>query len=196
MKRTVPQPIKIIDNFLEAPELWRHYGLKHVELGCESPSLDYLNLSLFHSIASALMMHIYDKKTFAQLKLNFVLGDASFNKGWVQQVDPHWNIAGTIFLNPNPPRESGLLIHSKTGSTDQNYAQMILDEESADPEARIGFEKFKIEQRMLYKQTMTIENVFNRCVIMPANEWYNVTNYFGDTKDTARLTLNFYGVAV
>lgn len=196
MKRTVPQPIKVIDNFLEAPELWRHYGLKQVEMGGESPSLDCLNLSLFHSLASELIKHCHDKETFVQLKVNFILGDQTFNKGWVQQVDPHWDIAGTIFLNPNPPREAGLLLHSKHGSTAQNYAQLMIDEETASPEDRQGFEKYKAEQRMLYKQTMTIENVFNRCVIMPRGEWFNVTNYFGNSKDTARLSLNFYGVAV
>jgi hypothetical protein len=26
--RTLKQPIKVIDNFFEAPELWRHYGLQ------------------------------------------------------------------------------------------------------------------------------------------------------------------------
>ena len=197
MKRHLPaQPIKIIDDFFETPDLWRHYALTKEFANNRTAGLDMLNPQLFHSLARNLIKHIQGKTSFSRLETTFMLTDDSFGSGWIQRADPFYTVVGTIFLNPDPVANTGLLFYNKLGDNDQNYDKMSLDELNSSANDRRGFDKYKQEQQTLFRKNMVVENVFNRCVMFPPSEWHNVPQHFGADQQTSRLTLNFAGVAV
>lgn len=197
MKRHLPsQPIKIIDDFLETPDLWRHYALSKEFVNNRTLGLDLLNPQLFHSLARNLIKHIQGKSSFSRLETTFISTDASFGSGWIQRADPFYTVVGTIFLNPESVQGTGLLFYNKIGENDQNYDKMSLDESNSVAVDRAGFNKYKHEQQTLFRKNMVVENVFNRCVLFPPGEWHNVQQHFGNDSTTQRLTLNFAGVAV
>lgn len=202
--RTLKQPIKVIDNFFESPDLWRMYALDQSYSrdkfspwpGVRSATLNEINMELFRSLASKLISHIHDKTGFAQLKVNFASADGSFGSGWMHQDEPIYNVAGIIYLNKDAPAGTGTSFYNKIATTDRDYNQMFLDELDSDPKDRTKFEKFKLDQKSLFKVNMTVENVFNRCVMFPPGYWHSVDKFFGNTIDDSRLTINFFGTAV
>jgi hypothetical protein len=200
MRRTLQQPIKVIDDFFEAPSLWRHFGLQQQLQpgnypGLESSHIDSIKPALFHSIAAKLIKHIPTATTFSYLKITYSSVDKSYNTGWIKQSDPACNISGTIFLEPNPVLNTGLQFFNKVKDSDQNYYKMF-DDEVATVGDRSGFIKYKEEQLSLFKRTMSVENIFNRCVMFHPDEWHRVTSYYGNSLDTNRLVINFVGIAI
>ena len=202
--RTLHQPIKVVDDFFEAPDLWRHYALRQEYSkdesatwpGLRTTTLDQLDMELFNSVARTIIKHMHDKTYFSFLKVNFASVDASYNIGWMHQDEPKYNVAGVIFLNKHAPVTTGLSFYNKIADNHQNYNELFFKELTADTIDREPFIKFKQEQRSLFKLNMTVENVFNRCVMFPPDQFHAADGYFGTTLDDARLTLNFFGVAV
>lgn len=197
-------PIKVIDNFFESPQLWRHFALKqqfhHDEIsnfpGQYSKLLGELDTSLFHSLASRLIQHLPGFSNFQFLETSFRLADASYGRGWIHHDDPKFNVAGLIYLNVDPPADSGTIIYSMQSQTEQSYQDYKFQEFSSLPEDRHVFDRYKEEQRLLFKKNMTIHNVFNRCVLYSPLVWHSADRFFGSSNDDSRLTLNFFGRVV
>jgi hypothetical protein len=202
--RILPQPIKVVDNFFEAPDLWRHYALKQsfskdeksTWPGVRTTTLDQLNLDLFNKFASLLITHVHDKNSFSLLKINFASVDGSYNLGWLHQDEPHFNIAGVIFLDKLASPNTGISFYEKISNTDINFNDAFFEELKTDPAERNKFISSKTEQREYFKKTMTVENNFNRCVMFAPNVWHAADGYFGDTLENSRLTITFFGISV
>jgi len=200
MKKQNKQPFKIVDDFFESPDLWRYHALKQDfvsagRTGQQSASLDVINPNLFHSVAGKIIKHVTGKNTFSYLRINYDLVDESFNLGWCYVGEPQYNVAGVIFLNPNPAPNSGVLLYNKIADTDQDYAKIAADELAADPADRINYKKYKVDQRKLFRKTLTVENVYNRCFIFSPDTWHSFDSFFGTDKDSSRLAITFYGIA-
>jgi hypothetical protein len=202
--RKLKQPIKVIDNFFESPDLWRIFALKQQYSrdetstwpGVRSATLNELDMELFNSLASKLMLHIHDKNNFLHLKVNFTSVDGSFGSGWLHQDEPQYNVAGVIYLNPDPPEGTGTSFYNKISSSDTNFNQLFFDEISANLDERSNFEKFKLDQKKLFTRTMSVENIFNRCLMFHPEQWHGADKFFGNNLDDSRLTINFFGLAV
>jgi len=200
--RILKQPIKVIDNFFEAPDVWRHYALKQdfssdansTWPGVRTSTLDVLSATVFNSFASSIMKHLHGKQFFSLLKVNFALVDASYGIGWMHQDEPNYNVAGVVFLNKDAPSNSGISFYTKVTDSNTNFNSFFFEELKTKPESR-NFKKFKEEQRSLFKRNMTVENVFNRCVLFPPDNFHAVDGYFGTSKEDSRLTITFFGVA-
>jgi len=205
IKRTLEQPTLIIDNFLEAPLLWRLFALRQefkrddidTYAGERTNTLDNLNETLFHSLAGKLIKHVPGKHAFTQLQTSFTLTDGSYGKGWIHEDEPFYNVAGIIYLNPEPPKDSGTVFYRKTAfEALPHFNEQFFAELDADPKDRMVFEKYKDEQRKVFKRALTVENVYNRCVLFPPNTWHSVDSYFGTTKEDSRLVITIFGTAV
>jgi hypothetical protein len=184
-------PIKVIDNFFESPKIWRYFALKQEFLSNESSNflgnqtrlLSDLNVSMFHSVAGKLIKHMVGYSSFKHLEMSFRMVNTSCGKEPIHQDDPKFNMAGLIYLNINPPPGSGTTIYTLLEPTNNNYQEF-----SSSPENR--------HEQQYFKKNMTIQNVFNRCVIYSPLEWRSNDNFFGSEKDNSRLTLNFFGRAI
>jgi hypothetical protein len=173
MKRNIFQPIKIVDDFLEAPEIWRDYALKQEYIkdqsgypGIKSKTLDELNVNSFHELAGKLILHMNEKKSFKRLKINFV---SAIKEDEIKILNPHqdehfYNVAGVIYLNQSSPENTGTSFYTETPN---------------------GLVK-----------TITVENVFNRLVLFHPSVWHSPDKFFGNQINDSRLIITFFGVAV
>lgn len=200
--RQIQQPIKVIDDFFESPELWRSFALSQAYFkdekstwpGVRTEPLNDINMNLFSSLASNIIKHIHGKSAFLHLKVNFALVDGSYNIGWLHQDEPHYNIAGVIYLNKDAPENSGTSFYTKIAEQDNDYNKLFFEELAADPKDREKFTPFKHEQRKLFKKNMSVEGKFNRCVMFHPTTWHGADNYFGTTSEDSRLSIVFFGV--
>lgn len=197
-------PTKIVDNFLEAPELWRHFALKQEFLidevsnfpGKYTKPLQDINVNLFHSLASKLIQHLQGYTYFEELQVAFRLADETFGSGWIHYDDPKFNVAGLIYLNVNPPENSGTIFYTQQKEVLKNYEEYKFAEFSSAADQRHLYEEYKSDQKSHFKKNMTIQNVFNRCAIYSPLAWHSADKFFGNTDQNSRLTLNFFGRAV
>jgi len=173
MKRTIIQPLKIVDDFLEAPFIWREYALKQEFLkdesghpGLKSKTLDDLNIEIFHSFASKVIDHVSGKYNFNRLKVNFASSTENNNSLEItpHQDEPFYNIAGIVYLNEDSPAGTGTSFYNQTPT---------------------GLVK-----------TITVENKFNRMIIFHPSLWHAPERHFGNTLQTSRLTITFFGIAI
>jgi len=171
MIKDVKQPVKVIDDFFEAPTLVRHSALKLDYLeqdndayyGLRSKTLDEINFNLFDTILAKLIVHVPNKYRFNFVHCDFNLVDSKHTSEIVE-LNGMYNIAGTIFLNPNPPENSGITFYSKVSNA--------------------------------IVPSIKVENVFNRCVIFEPEKPHKIEKFYGETKEDSSLFINFYGVAV
>lgn len=170
MIKSVKQPVKIIDDFFEAPMLVRHSALKldYVEQDNNayyglrsSKTLDVINFDFFDSLLSKLIRHATNKKRFRFLHCDYNLVDSTVTSEMTSLIGPY-NFAGTIFLNPEPVKDSGITFFSSVAGT--------------------------------VIPSIKIENIFNRCVLFHPEKPFKIEKFIGTTTEENSLFLNFYGV--
>lgn len=174
MKKHVVQPIKIVDDFFEAPTLVRHNALKqeYVEQdnevfpGLRSKTIDQINPNFFERTLSKLITHVTFKQHFTFMHSEYQLVDETNNgrTGELRQIKGNFNVAGIIFLNPDPIENTGMTFYNEV---DDNLIPSVL-----------------------------IQNKFNRLVMFNPLHLHKIEKFVGDTKETSSLYINFYGVAV
>jgi hypothetical protein len=164
MIKNITQPIKVIDNFFEQPQLVVKHATKQeysdqdnsLFLGTRSTTLDMIDIDMFEGLLGKLINHVVGKDLFTFLHCEY----QQINKECVDQmkvIGPSFNIAGTIFLTSDHIPDSGIKFYDS---------------------------RTQIE-------TMSVENMFNRCVLWDPQVPYKILNFADNT-----LMLTFYGTAV
>ena len=164
MIRSITQPIKVIDNFFENPQLVVNHADKQdyvdqdnsLFLGTRSNSLDVINHDMFEKLLGKLIQHVVGKDQFTFLHCEY----QNINSECVDQIKTigSYNIAGTVFLT----------------------------KENLIPDSGIKFYDSRTQI-----ETMSVENMFNRCVLWDPQVPYKISNFADNT-----LMLTFYGTAV
>jgi hypothetical protein len=165
MIKHITQPIKVIDNFFEQPQLVVKHAIKQeysdqdnsLFLGTRSTSLDMIDIDMFEGLLGKLINHVVGKDQFSFLHCEY----QNINIECVDQIKmigPAYNIAGTVFL------------------TKEN---LILDS------------GIKFYDSRTQTETMSVENVFNRCVLWDPQVPYKISNFADNT-----LMLTFYGTTL
>jgi hypothetical protein len=201
-------PTMIIDNFYENPELWRDFALD-LEFfkgnrgswpGLRSEFLNKLDPELFNLVYLKIMHFLkpYGYTKFLELQTTFQLIDESYGQGWVHDDDPHFTVAGLIYLNPTAPVGTGTTLYSnQTDFNGEIYSKIFMDDVLvATEKQREQYSKYREDQRNHFKPVTTIENVFNRCIIFDPRTWHSADNFFGSDKQNTRLTQVFFARAV
>lgn len=168
MKTEFIQPTKIIDEFLEAPFLWRYFILKQkyqkdesYHPGKKSLPLDQLNEALFHQLAAKIIKHVPQKNNFERLKIQFAYTTSADPNDFPPHRDePFYNVAGVIYLQTNPVLSAGTSFYSRD-----------------------------------HRCTLEVKNIFNRMVIFHPGILHKQTDVFGDELENSRLTIIFFGTA-
>ncbi len=201
-------PTIVIDNFYENPELWRDFALD-LEFykgnrgswpGLRSDFLHNLDKKLFELFSSKLMyvLNQYGYSQFLELQTTFQLIDETYGEGWVHDDDPHFTIAGLVYLNSDAPVGSGTTLYSNQSDFNgEVYSEIFMNDVLvASDEEREKHAKYRKEQRAHFTPTTTIENVFNRCIIFDPRTWHSADTFFGKEKQDTRLTQVFFASAV
>lgn len=202
-------PVVVIENFYEDPDLIRNLALKQEYFkgergswpGLRSPYIHEISSSLYENLRRKLLLAVedYGYRDFVELQSSFQIIDQTYGTGWVHDDDPKLNIAGLIYLNPDPPEEgSGTTIYEDNGDfSAQKYAEPFMhDVLLASNEERSKFKEIREEQRAHFKPMISIENVYNRCIIFDTRLWHSADGFFGTTKEDSRLTQVFFLKAV
>lgn len=194
-------PIKVIDTFFESPELWREFALKQEFTrdpkspwpGLRSKMLSEINPDLFASFAGKLIKHCHGGSGFINLEVSFSLVDETYKEGWLHQDEPHYNVAGLIYLNPTPAPNSGTSFYTMIKPANESFGHLLEEEFTTPAEDRKDYTEDKLRQKSYFKKNMTVENEFNRCIMFHPNNWHAANGFFGSTDKDSRLTLNFFG---
>ena len=194
-------PITAIDDFFPEPELWRYFGLNQefspatleTYPGIRSAPLDEISNDLFNKFAARLLQHM-PKGTmgFHNLRASFHLTDETYIKGWIHDDDPKLTVSGLVYLSPNPIKKSGTVFYEDTPGLDPGleFTEVIeRDTLEFDAEQRAKIGNYRDKHRQCYKQNAYVENIFNRCIMFDPRLWHCPDNFFGKTKEEARLTL-------
>jgi hypothetical protein len=135
------QHFKIIDNFLELPGMWRIFALQQEYLkdyseypGRKTKTLNELNDGMFHSLAKKIIPHVNGKKDFQRLKIQFAYTNLNEFSNVSHQDEPFYNVAGLIYLNENPPANTGTVFFNnavsgelvETITVENAYNRMII----------------------------------------------------------------------
>lgn len=165
------QQLKIVDNFLECPGLWRSFALQQEYTkdqsgypGKKSKTLDELSDSIFHSFAEKIVPHVNGKNNFQRLKIQFAYQVLDEFLNVTHQDEPFYNIAGIVYLNEHAPMSTGTVFFNK------NQKQELVE-------------------------TLTVENTYNRMIIFDPAHWHAPAGAFGTDLESGRLTIVFFGVA-
>lgn len=174
MKKQVIQPIKIVDDFFEAPTIVRHNALKQEFIkqdneifpGLRTKTIDQINPNFFERSLSKLITHVTFKQHFTFMHSEYQLVDETNNgrTGELRQIVGDYNVAGIIFLNPEPVEKSGITFFNEVNDS--------------------------------LVPSVAIENKFNRLVMFNPMHLHKIEKFIGDTKETSSLFINFYGAAI
>jgi hypothetical protein len=199
-------PTRVIDNFFEAPAAWRAFALQQEYKrspdgtwpGERTRPLNELDEEMFEVFAKKILENSPDFRGFTNLVAQFHICDETFGKGWVHDDDPTLDLVGIIYLNKNAPVGSGTTLYDDKYDIEADKYRELFKQDVVEStkESRAKFEKYRDEHRKFFKPNMRIENMFNRCVFYDPRLWHSPDNFFGTTKDDARLTLVFFAQGV
>ena len=201
-------PTMVFDSFYEDPDLVREFALDQHFFKGERGSWPGLRTELMHNINRPFFEMVMRKllialkdcgvTEFLELQTGFQIIEESYGRGWVHDDDPKLNVAGVIYLNPDSPLGSGTVIYEDQADFDgDKYTKIFMNDVLvATPEERKQYDKYRQEQIAHFKPTVTIESVYNRCIIFDPRNWHSAESFFGDTVHTGRLTQVFFARAV
>jgi hypothetical protein len=197
----------ILDNFLQMPTMVRNWATTH----------EYYNAKQFTEMhgkhtdwPGSRSNHVVDlDREYADNVLGRVASLASSYFGikdisirsyfqlttkddgdsWVHQ-DNDTDVAGILYLNPNPPANSGTSLY--TCNDVDKWVSFMSDQEGYNTLKTIN----RVENKSLYEELFTerdkIGNVFNRLVMYNGTEYHKSNDYFGDSITDGRLTQVFF----
>jgi hypothetical protein len=197
-------PTIILDNFYENPDLIRDWALSQEFFkgnrgswpGLRTELLHTLNPGLFNLILKKLLFVLkdYGYTEILDMQTGFQVIEGSWGTGWVHDDDPKLHVAGVIYLSPDAPTGSGTTIYEdQSDFNGDKYTELFMkDVFSETVEERAQYSKYREEQRAHFKPSISMGNVYNRCVIFDTRNWHSADNFFGDTLENSRLTQVFF----
>lgn len=197
-------PTIVIDNFYQDPDLVREFALDQEFFkgdrgswpGVRTELLHTLNRDFFDIFLKKILqvLKTYGFNEIYELQTGFQSIDETYGRGWVHDDDPKLNMAGIIYLNPNPPLGTGTTIYNDAPDFNgERYSQLFMNDVLvATPEERTAFAKYREEQISYFTPNTIIDNVYNRLVMFDSRCWHSADNFFGVEKHDARLTQVFF----
>ena len=107
----------------------------------------------------------------------------SRDRSWIH-TDKWNNWAGVLFMTPNAPLSAGTAFYRfKDGATCEEDGKILNNKDEVD---RFSQDLTK------WEMVDSVGNVFNRLVLFNAHRYHMSMDYFGDTKENARLFQTFF----
>jgi hypothetical protein len=198
-------PYIIVDDFLSNPLTVRNFALEKVELmqinqqngkplrGLRSGNIKDLNENLYSEIIEKISLCYPTLISYENTHMEFQLTDNTWEgPGWVH-VDS-CILTCILYLNENACQDFGTSLYfGKTPNT-VSLNDNIKKEGNKDVNLR-KTEKYKESRRENNDQfirTMQIGNVFNRMFIFPGDTFHSADGFFGNSKETSRLTITTF----
>lgn len=203
-------PVTVVDNFFDDPDSVREFALaQNYTLspghypGFRSQRLDIVDQLFeqkFTEKAFSLFFDFEVHEVTWSVESSFQVIPASFEEGWVHddRSPDGWNVAGLIYLHPDPAPNSGTSICSPKKNVDFSALDLTKFTEIKrkfyrdEPVDIDVYRQYRNTLNSMFTPTATVENVYNRLMMYSANELHKANNFFGNTVKDSRLTLLFY----
>ena len=203
-------PVTILDNFYENPDLVRQFALSldYTDDGSgdwpgkRSLPLHEVNRSFFTTFCNKLFNLFYDldyqginysvNTTFQSITNYSENPISELNTGWTH-ADVSCLLAGVIYLNPNPEKNSGTNIYSRIDGENTDLIQseknkLYLEKE---PVTESEYAKQILENNNKFEETISIKNVYNRMILFEGGVFHGVPSYYSSSSEP-RLTQVFF----
>lgn len=194
--------IQVVDDFFPDPFLVRNTALKCDNFSCLSQypgkrckvplKTQDLTLNLIEKYIKQKFK--ISKKDPEGMSFNFI--DSSYCCGMTHSDHPVATYSCIIFLSPQPQKTSGIEIYQKYEGkninpiiVESNKVKEYFFSSSRNIIEKIKYKNISHKIRKKQKNKIVIENKFNRMVFFDSDMLHNAQNYFGNTKESSRLTL-------
>jgi hypothetical protein len=201
-------PVTVIDNFYDNPDLVRNIALS-LEYspsedgrwpGVRTENLNIVAEKLFNQFSAKLFSLFFDlKKTdvdgsietsFQKIRPFSPDKEDIKNSGWIHGDSSVFS--GVIYLNPDDSLHSGTSIYTLKSGEKSNYSQITkclhyLGKDFDEEEYTIE----KNNNNGGFRETIRIENVYNRLVLFEHMVPHGVPTYYTES-DQPRLTQTFF----
>jgi len=117
---------------------------------------------------------------------------SSYEEGWVHKDNDSLKIAGVVYLSPDAPVEAGTSIYEQIEPHNENsfnFRNKFYSQQD------VNLDEYRIERdkhNSHFKKTLEVGNVYNRLFLYNAQTWHRESMFFGDDKESSRLTLVFF----
>lgn len=195
-------PIMIVDNFFKDPDQIRKkalsftYDQKENFPGVRTLPLDVIDNDLFHLISKKILSLFLDlnKSIFKyRIQMCFQYTTKHFEYGWAHH-DTGMYCAGVIYLTPNPPKDSGTIIYNDLTVSLEDHAKLndVKLDYYKNGIKHKDYDEIREKNNSMAEKSIVVENVYNRALIYPANYLHSQNNFFGESKEDARLICVFF----
>lgn len=195
-------PTTIVDNFFETPELVRDFALScNFEKtgenypGVRTRFINDLNTEIFNLFTRKIYNIFFSDPDMIDIfcDSHFQLIDSKYEKGWFHKDNlSKWHIAGVVYLNPHAPLNGGTIIGEQTknfNSLDYNHRNEFYANKTVDLN---NYRNIRDQHNECFKETIVVNNIFNRALIYDASKFHRENTFFGNDKKDSRLTLVFF----
>lgn len=199
-------PTIVIDDFFESPHTVREFALNQDFFkgdrgtwpGIRTEFLEKLGGDVLEILIFKILKNYPQFQRFEKFESTFQLINENYISGWMHDDAPDLNLAGFVYLSPNPPINTGTTFYADNDVVLDKFLPAFMDDVCRPPEdpPRVELQKYKQDQKSSFFPTITVDNVFNRCVIFDPRTWHCADNFFGTTKEDTRLTLVFFARGV
>jgi hypothetical protein len=191
--------LEIIDDFFEDPYKVREIGLNLLKFqhscilndsGNNYPGIRVQCPPEINNYIKEKIKHLLNKKI---LKFNsaFHITSSIHECGLIHKDGER--LAGLVYLNENPPKDSGTILCDKIY---ENFEYTSRFNEAASTRDINFIRSFANEKKIFNKKNFTInttvENKFNRFILYDGQQYHAPHNYFGNNLFNSRLVLVFW----
>jgi len=188
--------LMILDNFYENPDEVRNFALQQEfiitgnfpgkrTLRAFGINKMYEKIQSYFKQFDYKIIDFFDKDIENRGNCAFTISTSNDKaKTWIHidsgiNDENTYNMAGVLFLTPNPPSNSGTVFYEF-----DNNSEYKKD---------LSYDKYTYDITK-WKKIDTIGNVYNRLILFNAERYHSINNLFGTDKYNGRLTQNFFFV--
>lgn len=196
-------PITIVDGFFKNPDEIRqkalgfNYDIKSNSPGFRTASLELIDIDLFSLISKkifSLFLNLDKENLNFELSIHFQYTPKQFECGWAH-MDIGDYCAGVIYLTPNPPKETGTIIFDDLLNVNVEEVlklQKVKENYYSNGIKHKDYDEMREKNNSFVNKNITVENIYNRALLYPANYMHSENKVFGGTKENSRLACVFF----
>lgn len=198
-------PVTIISDFYENPDEIRKYALAqkytyrhemkedvgYVYPGSRTKDLRDLSMSFYEKVCKKLIsvFHISEHDEMRwQIDTSFQIVEGEYGRGLIHQ-DDSTVFAGVLYLTPDAPLDGGTSLFRKNSTYDDKLYWKIIKENDEHFKKK---EPIDFSYHSMFDEVVRVNNVYNTLIIFEGDIHHCANNFFGDTKQNARLAQVFF----
>lgn len=197
-------PITVINDFYDNPDEIRKYALAqkytychemqditYVFPGSRTKELKDLSYSLYEKVCKRLIsvFHIPEHDVMRwQIRTSFQIVEAEYGSGLIHQ-DQNTVFAGVLYLTPNAPLDSGTSLFKKNSTYNHELYDQLIKENDEHFEKK---EPIDFTYHQMFDEVVRVNNVYNTLILFEGDIHHCANNFFGNTKNNARLAQVFF----